>query len=68
MVEQKACVSFVSTLLCRGVGQGLLEGGQAAGRGLFRGLTGIVSKPVEGFQRAGFQGKHCTARACWACE
>ena len=39
-----------------GLGQGLLEGGQAAGKGFFRGLTGIATRPVQGFKQGGLAG------------
>lgn len=39
-----------------GVREGLAEGGEALGKGFYRGVTGLVSKPVEGAQSRGISG------------
>ncbi|GAM28695.1 hypothetical protein SAMD00019534_118710, partial [Acytostelium subglobosum LB1] len=38
------------------VGEGLAMGGIGIGKGLFQGITGIVTKPVEGAKKDGFLG------------
>ncbi len=38
------------------VGHGLLEGGRALGSTLFRGFTGIVTRPLEGAEQGGLGG------------
>lgn len=38
------------------LGEGMLEGGKALMKGFLQGATGIVTKPVEGAERAGFSG------------
>ena len=38
------------------LGDGLREGGGALAKGLFRGVTGIVTKPVEGAMASGVEG------------
>ncbi|EGG20963.1 vacuolar protein sorting-associated protein 13 family protein [Cavenderia fasciculata] len=38
------------------IGEGLAMGGIGLGRGLFEGITGIVTKPVEGAKKGGFAG------------
>jgi vacuolar protein sorting-associated protein 13A/C len=38
------------------LGDGLREGGEAFAKGLFRGVTGILTKPVEGYKAGGFEG------------
>jgi vacuolar protein sorting-associated protein 13A/C len=38
------------------LGEGIREGGEAFAKGLFRGLTGIVTKPFEGAQKSGVEG------------
>jgi len=50
-----------------GVGDGMVEGGAALGMGIYRGFTGLVTKPVEGAKSKSFGGAvECTA-ACLAC-
>ena len=50
-----------------GVGDGMVEGGAALGMGIYRGFTGLVTKPVEGAKSKGVGGPvQCTA-ACLAC-
>ena len=44
-----------------GVRQGLMEGGSALGQGVWQGVTGLVSKPVQGAQSAGALGECCLA-------
>lgn len=39
-----------------GVREGLTEGGEALGKGFYRGMTGLVSKPIEGAQSRGISG------------
>ena len=39
-----------------GVREGLAEGGEALGMGFYRGMTGLVSKPLEGAQARGLSG------------
>jgi vacuolar protein sorting-associated protein 13A/C len=39
-----------------GMGDALREGGGALAKGLFRGVTGILTKPVEGALRSGVEG------------
>lgn len=39
-----------------GVREGLAEGGEALGMGFYRGMTGLVSKPLEGAQSRGLTG------------
>eukprot|EP00884_Botryococcus_braunii_P010316 jgi/Botrbrau1/19286/Bobra.0073s0029.1 len=39
-----------------GVGEGLAEGGEALGAAFYRGLTGLISKPLEGAKRDGVGG------------
>eukprot|EP00271_Cylindrocystis_brebissonii_P008358 TRINITY_DN2254_c0_g1_i1.p1 TRINITY_DN2254_c0_g1~~TRINITY_DN2254_c0_g1_i1.p1 ORF type:complete len:1958 (-),score=356.45 TRINITY_DN2254_c0_g1_i1:258-5252(-) len=39
-----------------GLGDGLREGGEALAKGLFRGFTGILTKPMEGAQQYGVGG------------
>jgi hypothetical protein len=36
--------------------EGLAEGGEALGMGFYRGVTGLVSKPLEGAQSRGALG------------
>jgi hypothetical protein len=38
------------------IGEGVLEGGKAFARGLISGAVGVLSKPVEGIERAGVSG------------
>lgn len=38
------------------LGEGIREGGEAFAKGLFRGVTGIVTKPFEGAQKSGVEG------------
>lgn len=38
------------------LGDGLREGGEALAKGLFRGVTGVVMKPIEGAQERGVGG------------
>lgn len=38
------------------IGEGIREGGEAFAKGLFRGVTGIVTKPFEGAQKSGVEG------------
>lgn len=40
-----------------GVGDGVVEGGAALGKGFYRGFTGLVSKPIEGAKSKGVGGK-----------
>ena len=40
----------------RNVGEGLLKAGEGVAGGLFRGLAGVISKPIEGAQRGGVLG------------
>ena len=40
----------------KGLGDGLREGSEALAKGLFRGVTGILTKPVEGAQEFGVGG------------
>lgn len=47
-----------------GVGQGLVEGGAALGQGFLRGVTGLVSKPVQGAQAGGASGEGMPGLAC----
>lgn len=42
-----------------GVGDGMVEGGAALGMGIYRGFTGLVTKPVEGAKSKGVGGIHC---------
>jgi len=50
-----------------GVGDGMVEGGAALGMGIYRGFTGLVTKPVEGAKSKGVGGAvECTA-ACLVC-
>ena len=39
-----------------GVGDGVVEGGAALGKGFYRGFTGLVSKPIEGAKSKGVGG------------
>lgn len=39
-----------------GFGEGFREGAEALGKGLFRGVTGIVTKPLEGARTSGMEG------------
>ena len=39
-----------------GVGDGMVEGGAALGMGIYRGFTGLVTKPVEGAKSKGMGG------------
>ena len=39
-----------------GVGDGMVEGGAALGMGIYRGFTGLVTKPVEGAKSKGVGG------------
>ena len=39
-----------------GVGDGMVEGGAALGMGIYRGFTGLVTKPVEGAKTKGVGG------------
>eukprot|EP00850_Spirogloea_muscicola_P018627 SM000173S02996 [mRNA] locus=s173:28246:52241:- [translate_table: standard] len=39
-----------------GLGDGLREGGEALAKGLFRGVTGILTKPLEGAKSRGVEG------------
>ena len=39
-----------------GLGDGLREGGEALAKGLFRGVTGLLTKPVEGAREYGVEG------------
>jgi hypothetical protein len=39
-----------------GMREGLAEGGEALGMGFYRGVTGLVSKPLEGAQSRGALG------------
>ena len=41
-----------------GVGDGIVEGGAAFGMGIYRGFTGLVTKPVEGAKSKGVGGEH----------
>lgn len=55
-----------------GVGQGLVEGGTALGQGFLRGVTGLVSKPLQGAQAGGASGARSLYRPVpkmfvWAC-
>ncbi|KAG0568137.1 hypothetical protein KC19_7G189300 [Ceratodon purpureus] len=38
------------------LGEGIREGGEAFAKSLFRGVTGIVTKPFEGAQKSGMEG------------
>lgn len=38
------------------LGEGIREGGEAFAKSLFRGVTGIVTKPFEGAQKSGVEG------------
>ena len=40
-----------------GVGDGIVEGGAAFGMGIYRGFTGLVTKPVEGAKSKGVGGE-----------
>ena len=40
-----------------GVGDGMVEGGAALGMGIYRGFTGLVTKPVEGAKTKGVGGQ-----------
>ena len=40
-----------------GVGEGLVEGGDALAQGFYRGFTGLVTKPLQG-AKAGVGGRH----------
>ena len=51
-----------------GLGQGLLEGGQAAGKGFFRGLTGIATRPVQGFKQGGLAGGWLASLLLWGVQ
>ena len=50
-----------------GVKDGLVEGGEALSKGFVRGMTGIVTKPLEGAKSRGAFGAHpgslCALRA-----
>lgn len=50
-----------------GLGQGLFEGGQAAGKGFLRGITGIATRPVQGFKQGGLAGVRALASVFFAC-
>jgi hypothetical protein len=61
-----------------GVGEGLAEGGEALGAAFYRGLTGLVAKPLEGAKRAGVGGasqaplplsrfRHVRVWLCFSC-
>eukprot|EP00250_Pteridium_aquilinum_P021886 c25256_g1_i1 orf=924-13886(-) len=39
-----------------GIGDGFREGAEAFGKGLFRGVTGILTKPLEGARSSGMEG------------
>ena len=38
------------------MGDGMVEGGAALGMGIYRGFTGLVTKPVEGAKSKGVGG------------
>jgi vacuolar protein sorting-associated protein 13A/C len=38
------------------MGQGIMEGSRTLGKSLFKGVTGIVTSPLEGAERAGLFG------------
>lgn len=38
------------------LGDGLREGGEALAKGFFRGVTGILTKPLEGARSSGMEG------------
>jgi len=40
------------------LGDGLREGGEALAKGLFRGVPGVVMKPIEGAQERGVGVRH----------
>ena len=40
------------------MGDGMVEGGAALGMGIYRGFTGLVTKPVEGAKRKGLEVYH----------
>ena len=43
----------------------MVEGGAALGMGIYRGFTGLVTKPVEGAKSKGVGGAvQCTAAFC----
>ena len=45
-----------------GMREGLAEGGEALGMGFYRGVTGLVSKPLEGAQSRGALGAPLSER------
>ena len=44
-----------------GINDGIVEGGAAFGMGIYRGFTGLVTKPVEGAKSKGVGGEHLAA-------
>ena len=49
-----------------GVKDGLMEGSEALSKGFVRGMTGIVTKPLEGAKSRGAYGAH-RGGACFKC-
>jgi len=51
-----------------GVGEGLVEGGEALAQGFLRGVAGLVQRPLQGAAQAGVGGAPSSARAAgtWA--
>lgn len=47
-----------------GVGEGLVEGGEALAQGFLRGVTGLVQRPLQGAAQAGVGGAPLVTRAC----
>ncbi len=45
----------------------MVEGGAALGMGIYRGFTGLVTKPVEGAKSKGVGGAVQCTIACLAC-
>ena len=39
-----------------GVGDGFVEGSESVGRGFYRGITGLVNKPLQGARQTGLGG------------
>jgi vacuolar protein sorting-associated protein 13A/C len=46
-----------------GVGEGLVEGGEALAQGFLRGVAGLVQRPLQGAAQAGVGGAPSLARA-----
>ncbi len=45
----------------------MVEGGAALGMGIYRGFTGLVTKPVEGAKSKGVGGAVQYTAVCFAC-